>query len=65
MGGREGEALKRTSPEGTGTGRSGRCAEVLQTGERLLSRYDLECGSFYIVTEANRSTTTVMGVEEY
>lgn len=39
--------------------------EALHTGERLLSRYDLECGSFYIVPEANRSLTTVMGVEEF
>ncbi len=39
--------------------------EALQTGERILSRYNLEGGSFYIVTEADRSVTTVMGVEEY
>ena len=39
--------------------------EALQTDERILSRYDLECGSFYIITEADRSVTTVMGVEEY
>jgi hypothetical protein len=39
--------------------------EAIQIGARILSRYDLECGSFYIVTEADRSVTTVMGVEEY
>lgn len=39
--------------------------EALQSDERILSRYDLECGSFYIITEADRSMTTVMGVEEY
>src|SRR5690606_6242905 len=36
---------------------------ALEGDERILSRYDLECGSFYIITEANRSVTTVMGVE--
>lgn len=39
--------------------------EALKVGERLLSRYDLEVGSFYILTEADRSITTVMGAEEY
>lgn len=39
--------------------------EALRSDERILSRYDLECGSFYIITEADRSMTTVMGVEEY
>lgn len=39
--------------------------EALEGDGRILSRYDLECGSFYIITEANRSVTTVMGVEEY
>ncbi len=39
--------------------------EALQSGERILSRYDVDCGSFYIVTEADRSSTTVMGIEEY
>ncbi len=39
--------------------------EALQNDERILSRYDLECGSLYIVTEADRSVTTVMSVEEY
>jgi len=38
---------------------------ALRSDERILSRYDLECGSFYIITEADRSMTTVMGVEEY
>jgi len=39
--------------------------DALAHGARILSRYDLECGSFYIVTEADRSLTTVMLVEEY
>jgi|GEM_PF-904661 len=39
--------------------------EALEGDERILSRYDLECGSFYIITEANCSVTTVMAVEEY
>ena len=39
--------------------------EALTHGERILSRYDVEAGSFYIVTEADRSMTTVMRVEEY
>ncbi len=38
---------------------------LLQSDEHILSRYDLECGSFYIVTEADRSMSTVMRVEEY
>jgi hypothetical protein len=39
--------------------------EALKCDERILSRYNLECGSFYIITEADRSVTTVMSVEEY
>jgi hypothetical protein len=39
--------------------------EAIQTEARILSRYDLESGSFYIVTEADRSSTTGMGVGEY
>jgi len=39
--------------------------DALPYGERILSRYDLESGSFYLVTEADRSMTTVMRVEEY
>lgn len=31
--------------------------EAPRSDERILSRYDLECGSFCIVTEADRSTT--------
>ncbi len=32
---------------------------------RLLSRYDIEAGSFYVITECDRSATTVMLREEY
>lgn len=39
--------------------------EALQSEERILSRYDLECSSFYIITAADRSVTPVMGVEMY
>ena len=39
--------------------------EAIQRGARILSRYDLDCCSFYSVTEADRSSTTVMGIEEY
>ena len=39
--------------------------EALQSDERILSRYDLESGSFYLITEADRSMTTLMRVEEY
>jgi hypothetical protein len=37
----------------------------LKEGGRLLSRKDLEVGSFYVITESNRSTATVMLREEY
>jgi len=37
----------------------------LKEGGRLLSRYDLEAGSFYVITEWDRSATTVMLREEY
>jgi hypothetical protein len=36
-----------------------------QPGGRLLSRYDIEAGSFYVITEWDRSMTTVMLREEY
>jgi len=37
----------------------------LREGGRLLSRYDIEAGSFYVITEWDRSVTTVMLMEEY
>ncbi len=37
----------------------------LKEGGRLLSRYDTEAGSFYVITEWDRSVTTVMLREEY
>jgi hypothetical protein len=37
----------------------------LKLGERLLSRYDTEAGPFYVITERDRSTTTVLLRSEY
>jgi hypothetical protein len=37
----------------------------LKGGGRLLSRYDIEAGSFYVITEWDRSVTTLMLREEY
>jgi hypothetical protein len=37
----------------------------LKEGGRLLSRYDTEAGSFYVITEWDRSVTTLMLREEY
>jgi len=37
----------------------------LREGGRLLSRYDTGAGSFYVITERDRSMTTVMLREEY
>ena len=37
----------------------------LKEGGRLLSRYDIEAGSFYVITEWDRSMTTLMLREEY
>ena len=34
-------------------------------GERLLSRYDTDAGSLYVITERDRSTTTVLLRSEY
>lgn len=33
--------------------------------DRILSRYDLAVGSFYVITEADRSLTTILLPEEY
>ena len=37
----------------------------LKCGERLLSRYDTEAGPLYVITERDRSTTTVLLRSEY
>ena len=37
----------------------------LKCGERLLSRYETETGTLYVVTERDRSTTTVLLRSEY
>ncbi len=39
---------------------------AIEHGDRILSRYDLECGeSVYVVTEYDRSVTTLLLVQEY
>ena len=37
----------------------------IKEGGQLLSRYDTAAGSFYVITEWDRSVTTVMLREEY
>ena len=37
----------------------------LKLGERLLSRYDTDAGSLYVITERDRSMTTVLLRSEY
>lgn len=37
----------------------------LKLGERLLSRYDREAGPLYVITERDRSMTTVLLRSEY
>lgn len=37
----------------------------LKLGERLLSRYDTEVGPLYVITERDRSMTTVLLRSEY
>ncbi len=39
--------------------------EALLLGNRLVSKYTLGCGDIYIITEWDRSITTVMLCEEY
>jgi len=40
--------------------------EALQTGERLLSAYRTSCGDrLWIITEADRSATTILLPSEY
>ncbi len=37
----------------------------LKEGGRILSRYDIEAGPFHVITEWDRSMTTLMFREEY
>lgn len=39
--------------------------EALLHGDRILSRYNTDVGDFYVITEADRSYTTVLYVWEY
>lgn len=39
--------------------------DALVWGNRILSRYNTTMGAFYVITEADRSYTTVMHVSEY
>ncbi len=38
---------------------------AIEQGLRIFSRYDTEVGDFYVITEWDRSYTTVMRVSEY
>jgi hypothetical protein len=38
---------------------------AIEVGERVLSRYDLTAHSFYVITEWDRSVTTIMLVDGY
>jgi hypothetical protein len=38
---------------------------ALEYGERLFSRYEIEDSRFYVITERDRSITTVLLPEEY
>lgn len=38
---------------------------ALLHGDRLLSRYNVDGGAFYVITEADRSSTTVLLPSEY
>ena len=38
---------------------------ALETGERLLSAYDTVAGRVWVITEADRSATTVLFPDEY
>ena len=40
-------------------------ARALRTGARLLSRYDTPAGTLWVITEADRSATTVLRPDEY
>jgi hypothetical protein len=56
----------------TGDWGSELCAEdqraneyALKHGERILSRYTVDGQSYYVITEWDRSVTTLMRVEDY
>lgn len=38
---------------------------ALKHGERILSRFNMNGISYYVITEADRSYTTIMEVDEY
>lgn len=38
---------------------------ALLSGRRLLSSYDLPCGTVWVITEADRSLTTILLPEDY
>ena len=38
---------------------------ALKNGDRILSRYEHPTGSYYVITEWDRSVTTLMRVEDY
>lgn len=40
-------------------------AAALKHGNRLFSRYDIGSVSFYVITEADRSCTTILLTSEY
>lgn len=39
--------------------------EAVQSGERILSAYQVGNDRFYVITEADRSTTTILLAHEY
>ncbi|MGZ8246219.1 hypothetical protein [Methylomagnum sp.] len=39
--------------------------QALATGERIFSSYQLETAKFWVITEADRSATTILLPEEY
>jgi uncharacterized protein YycO len=40
-------------------------ADALKYGSRLLGKYPTSCGSIYIITEWDRSVTTILFPDEY
>lgn len=39
--------------------------EAIKNGGRILARYKTSCGDIYIITEADRSRTTILFCNEY
>jgi len=39
--------------------------QALRDGDRLLSAYDIDTQTFWVITEADRSVTTVLLPEDY